>query len=230
MKTIKIIFLFCFIIPNIIAAPNLKPNYILVGGDNVNVRAKPDINSKITFQLPIGQCVTVLKTTNETVKIGNLIGKWVFIDTHSIQYKNFKSSDDSTSVKGWVFDYYLFYKSKFKKISKFEPSKYAISYGADTYFEITINSDATFIMRDEYQLFGKEVHEKLCKESCGEYKESDPHACYHKGTLYKYKNIIWTKVDNVPNGGDDYYLIDGINLKYISHARYIFGGSTKRME
>jgi uncharacterized protein YgiM (DUF1202 family) len=89
----------------------LEKNYYIVVGENVNIRTEPNQNSKIISRLDIARKVQIIKKSNTKVKIGDLDGEWVYIDSGIYGNKL------GETVKGWIFDYYLAPVKEFKKIN-----------------------------------------------------------------------------------------------------------------
>src|SRR4030042_4584150 len=94
-----------------------------VAGNNINVREKPEINSKVIAQLSLGYDVTVLNKKKSKVTFDGKDGYWVFVDTGLCQ-ENCK-----TTKKGWVFDYYLAYDNKFIKVTNWKYKSFSMCAG-----------------------------------------------------------------------------------------------------
>ncbi|HMY67675.1 MAG TPA: SH3 domain-containing protein [Leptospiraceae bacterium] len=144
--------------------------YALENG--VNVRSEPSIQSKIVGQLKIADFLTISKYSNKTV-VNGLLGKWVYVER--IEYKIGK-----TPLHGWVFDYYLGYKSAFQNITgcKFQDIYARASNGEHfIYYKFEENCKFTkYLMPPGYQQGGPE----------------EP-TLDTKGTLIMLKNVILAK-------------------------------------
>ncbi|HOF34842.1 MAG TPA: SH3 domain-containing protein [Spirochaetota bacterium] len=208
------------IIMNLNAISN-DEKYVIVGGDKVNLRESAGLGSKILKTMDLGHMVIILKRSKETVTIDGKKGRWAYVDSRMYDVSKDGRSENDKTIKGWVFDYYLYDKSKFVKLSSFNPMKIGVTCsGGDIYFEVSINGDGSFLMKDIYQLGSSADHERYCKESCGIYDKSEPNACYHKGALYQHNNIIWAKIEGVPDGGNEYYVVDKNEIRYISYGTF----------
>ncbi len=221
-KLVTIIFLLSLFSLNNDSNANKTNDDVIIGADNVMVREKPGLDSKIVTKLRLGEMVRVLKKTEAVININQNKGSWVFVDTHQIKRSTSRSQESSETYKGWVFDYYLYYKHKFTKLKTFNPARLGMSCsGGDMYFEVSFKSDASFDMKDKYLVGSSEEDEKHCKQSHGIYKKSEPRSCYYKGRLFKNNRVIWAKVDNVPDGANYfYYVTDSGQIIYISHGPF----------
>jgi len=90
----------------------LSNNYLIIVGDNVNIRIEPNIKSEIILKLNIGDKVKVLKRLNNKIIINGAEGIWIYID--SCRYKN--DNLDET-IKGWVFSNYAVSINQFKLLN-----------------------------------------------------------------------------------------------------------------
>lgn len=153
--------------------PKMENSRYLVIGDNVNVREKPNLKSNPIEKLRLLSIVQLIKRSEIKEKIGNFEGRWVYIDT------NICGKNCNETIKGWVFDYFLSDGSNFKKVSTFKRCLIEGNVG-DTLISIDIFDDGKYNRkRIEYDT------DKLS---------------YHRGQLYKFRNVIIAR----DNKGDFY--------------------------
>jgi hypothetical protein len=149
----------------------LPEKIYLVLGNNVNVREKPDIKSKVITKLKIADRVKMIKKSNYQYNNGNIIGNWVFIDTN--QYNN---NERNETYKGWVLDYYLVGNDQFKVVNEFYKLKLEGYYG-DYYICYEFNRDGSY--KQKYYDMYIDRQKKDVK--------------FYNGILYGYKNIFITR-------------------------------------
>lgn len=124
--------LLCF---SINGSAKQKKIIVPVAGDNVNIRNAPSLNSKVVCSIRLITYVQIIKTQPGIVQIGNLKGRWTFVQIHS----SLKHSINMKQ-KGWIFDYYLGYQWKFKRVYKWRRS-YLENHVGDSYSKIDIFPD-----------------------------------------------------------------------------------------
>jgi len=171
----------------------------LVAGDKVNVREKPSLKSKILTQLDTGKEVFVEIINPKVLTIGSQKGNWAYVDC-------FKTYDNGKKIKGWVFDYYLAYKYRFKKMTKWNYKKKLsqIVYVDDSW-EYVFKKTGSFRLGKKVYIGSDENKKKGCKE-WGAYKYGNS-TCYFKGHMYKYLNLFWAKIPSHELGGNEYLTI-----------------------
>jgi hypothetical protein len=78
--------------------------FVIITGNVVNLRARPDVTSRVIVQLPVTRKVTALYAQPGEKTIGGMKGRWVFVrDAASI------------GTQGWVFDHFVGYTDRFTK-------------------------------------------------------------------------------------------------------------------
>ncbi len=163
-KTLFIIVLIIFMQSSLHSG--LKPfsnNYYIVMGNNLNVRSNPNTKANVVIQLKILSEVKLLRLKNKEVKIGNIKGKWAFIDTRVF------NDDVTDTIKGWVFNYYLSNTKEFILMTKFKECSLEDNVG-DTFLSYRFNKNGTYIRKD--------------------YDSEKNKYYYLSGNLYKYRNVI----------------------------------------
>jgi uncharacterized protein YgiM (DUF1202 family) len=165
-----------------------KIEYITVAGDNINLREQPSLESKIIMKLKITSSVRILKKSNKIEQINNKKGQWIFVDTDV--------EDDKTkkTIKGWIFDYYVAYEFRFKKIQKWNYKKFESCIG-DSCVNLTFKKDGSFI--NEFYICAdgncRGVDKiKECEHFGGIFNKKTQ-LCYTKGHLYNYLNLFLAK-------------------------------------
>lgn len=86
---------------------------VMVVGDKINVRIKPDSQSKVVYQLRLAENVKIIKKSGIRFQGKDIQGEWVLIDTE------FTRPGETDSIKGWVVDYYLADYKKFQQAKTF---------------------------------------------------------------------------------------------------------------
>lgn len=107
--------------------------------DKVNLREKPDLNSKVIGILRVTHVVKIIEGKNDIVSIGGNYGKWVYVD--SIRYDN-----KGNEIKGWIFDYYLADKSKFVPVKEFKCNMRLYCSFGDFDYILDIKRNGTYVM------------------------------------------------------------------------------------
>lgn len=78
--------------------------FVLITGNVVNLRNRPEVTSKVLAQLPVSRKVTVLYIKPDEMTIGGIKGKWAFVhDTADI------------TLQGWIFDQFLAFTHSFSQ-------------------------------------------------------------------------------------------------------------------
>lgn len=150
----------------------LPQDVYLVSGENVNVREKPDIKSKVITQLTIADRVKLIKKSDIQYKNRNIVGNWVYVDTYRYIDNKIKET-----IKGWVLDYYLVGDEKFQIVNEFYDLKIEGYYG-DSYINFEFHKDGSY-------------KQKYFDRSLGEQERESK---YYYGHLYWFKNIYITKL------------------------------------
>ena len=108
---LAIIFVSCI---SIDAKNNYQQKSYLVVGNNLNVRAKPSVKSKIILKLNVPDYVILEKRSKFKFKQNEIKGTWVYINTG--KRKNILKKQN---YYGWVLDYFLAKENQFTKVKKF---------------------------------------------------------------------------------------------------------------
>ena len=156
--------------------------FAFVAGDNLNLRFSPSIKSKIIKKLPITRRIHVLYVKKQFVEIGNLKGRWAFVQDGT-----------NSQIKGWVFDYYVAFKSKFKKVKNWSIKKIEVLV-VHTTNRFTCTAEGNFTN----SWFSSFVD-----------VDGSSRKGFYSGKIYQYKNIIWFKKDKP----DDFITIFYFNKK-----------------
>jgi len=170
-----------------------------LAGDNINIREQPNAESKVMYKLRIADLVEVIKESSEKTVIGNLSGKWVYVKT------GYCKDDRCTEfISGWIFDYYLAYNDRFKRINANDLKSYKGCVG-ESCLNLIINKDGSFFEKFKVCEDGNcaGVDKKHDCSVLGGYLDKDEY-CYKKGHLYKYLRLIWAKTSN---GSGSYFFL-----------------------
>jgi hypothetical protein len=174
-------------------------DYLIITGENVNVREKPSIDSKILTKVNLGRYITILNKISKNVTIDGKTGMWVYIDTRQIP------ENKENTIKGWVFDHYIGYKEKFIKVTKWRKFELKDIIIDDDWYYL-FNDDGSFILKKSYYKCDDKTPE-ICKKAQGNFNDQDC-LCYFKGHIYKLNNLLWAKIDSIKDGGDNYLFLN----------------------
>ena len=133
---------------------------IPVAGDYLNMRSGPGLNHGSVGKLRIGDQVDIIDKTYETVRIGNKAGKWM------------KVKSRSNGQEGWVFDYYLAYRSKCSYYRDFPPT-FITEQEGERLYKIGFRSDESSWYARDVIVVG-----------------SESRLTYTTGRVYNYRNLI----------------------------------------
>jgi hypothetical protein len=158
---------------------------IPIAVNNLNLREEPNLKSKILCQLYIGEYVEILKIDKNIIKIDNNTGRWVYV-------KTFRKND---KPNGWLFDYYLAYEDRFRKVTDWS-YKHISKCSGDYCPTYRFNNNGTFIVKF-WQYYDKTTNDNKIKESCEKSggKYSNDHFCHFNGQLFKYLDLIWARLE-----------------------------------
>ncbi|PKL35371.1 MAG: hypothetical protein CVV44_21410 [Spirochaetae bacterium HGW-Spirochaetae-1] len=114
MKILKLVLFVSLILfqDNFIKAD--ENEFVIAIADNINVRSEPTTSSSILSKVYITKQVMILKRKGKKIKLGDIEGEWIFIDTRSY------AKGTKSTVKGWAFDYYFAKINDFKKMDSFK--------------------------------------------------------------------------------------------------------------
>jgi len=160
--------------------------YCDVLATKLNVREKPDLNSKILTQKNFASGVKILKRSGKFEVINGVKSEWVYIDS-----ERFDESGNDT-IKGWVVDYYLSDLSEFKPITSFG-DYYIEAILTEFYVRMNFYPDGTFtaIQYDRETQTESEI----------------------KGQLYQFRNVIIADKEGHRIDGSGYRLAFYIDEK-----------------
>ena len=214
--------LIIILIISIISAISLNSNtydirskdWVIVSGNDVNLREKPDIRSKVIDQLNLGDYVFVIDEKGLPQKINNYDGKWVKVEKLS-----------GRNTVGWVYDQFLAYKSKFKQIKKWKYKSTYEFYSTDDEWHYVIKSDGSFTLKKvrydgmcdnieiEIKLYGgyQKPEDKKKDRNC---------VFYIDGQMMQFGNIIWAKLPKAKYGGSDYLFVKSDKLCFNCDGEY----------
>lgn len=170
----KRIFILLIIMGFCMSVSGFELNVYRVAGNNVNLREKPSLNSKVVGQLPAGMTVRLKKKDEKKVKIGDMEGNWAYVEADII------NPDTNEPYEGWIYDYFLWKIGKrvgtdgFEKVVKIELKQNDI--------EATWLGDGT---KDYYHIYEN-----------GSFKATIDGEVV-RGHMYKYKSLYVLQADNV---------------------------------
>lgn len=113
---------------------NMDTYYVI--GNNLNVRIKPSVESKILKQLKIGSRVRVIRESNMMYKGGY----WVYVDTGLLIYN--EKINNYVNLKGWVVNTYIAHPTKFVKVTELYDAT-LVGYLGDYYLHYEFKKDGT---------------------------------------------------------------------------------------
>ena len=111
--------------------------FVLVAGNGVNLRSRPDMTSRVLSKLPATRKMVALYVRPGEVVIGGLKGRWVFVRDAS-----------NLNLQGWIFERFVGYRDSFRKVGSWKPREVRVILGgrltvyrctADGRFEVTQN-------------------------------------------------------------------------------------------
>lgn len=162
------------IVNNELFAKNNKMILLPIAADFVNIRERPSREGKVIGQLSHGTYVEILEKNSETQNIDGLIGKWVLVEGE-VRNPDFELNSNEWSkrftyirIKGWVFDAYIAYPEKFKKVTNFNNYKLVGCIG-DWCKNYEFYQDGTYISKTRDEKYMEVVS---------------------KGDVYLFRNII----------------------------------------
>jgi hypothetical protein len=161
--------------------------FVLVTGNVVNLRNRPEVTSKVLAQLPVSRKVTVLYLKPEETTIGGIKGKWAFVqDTAEI------------NLQGWVFDHFLAFTHNFTQPERWKIREIRTVLGGRlVVYKCT--PDGSYRVTQNELMFkkdGKNLPEKA------------------SGEILQCKNIIWLKKDKPDDYPVFFYFMDDGKLSF----------------
>jgi hypothetical protein len=140
--------------------------FVVITGNVVNLRTRPDVTSHVIVQLPVTRKVTALYAQPEEKTIGGMKGRWVFVrDAASI------------NTRGWVFDHFLGYTDRFTKPERWVIREIRVILGGRlTVYKCTA---AGRFETAQNELLYKKDGKKTAEKKAGE--------------ILQCKNVIWLK-------------------------------------
>jgi hypothetical protein len=178
--------------------------WIIVGGDNVNVRLEPSTKSKILIQLMMGDFVKILRKKNEIINFENKKGFWVFVETLRC-----KPQGCPALYSGWLFDYYLAYENKYYRITQWPYKEISWCFG-DYCPQYKFNANGSYSKKRQLLFLGDQKlsdpkgpwKDCLTKGGFITIEGDSSEYCNNSGYLHRFQNLIWAK------GTEDYFTID----------------------
>jgi len=161
--------------------------FVLVTGNVVNLRTRPEVTSKVITQLPVSRKVTVLYVKSEETAIGGIKGKWAFVrDTVDI------------SVQGWVFDHFLAFADSFSRPDRWKIREIRTVLGGRL-IVYKCTPDGTFRVSQNEMMFKRDGN-KLPEKATGE--------------ILQHKNLVWLKKDKPDDYPVFFYFTDDGKLSF----------------
>lgn len=120
-----------------------------VVADVLNVRSAPSMKSAVVDRVEIGKLVKILAKKSKPEYVDGKWGKWVFIDT----CRRRAGFDDNP--KGWIFDYYLGYPERFRRVPHPISGKVKVI-GGDLLYDIRIDQNGHYRLLRLYMSGSKE--------------------------------------------------------------------------
>ncbi|HNW29433.1 MAG TPA: SH3 domain-containing protein [Spirochaetota bacterium] len=161
--------------------------FVLVTGNVVNLRTRPEVTSKVLTQLPVSRKVTVLYILPEETTIGGIKGKWAFIrDTVDI------------SLQGWVFDHFLAFADSFTRPDRWKIREIRTVLGGRL-IVYKCTPDGKFKVSQNEMMFKRDGN-SLPEKATGE--------------ILQCKNIVWLKKDRPDDYPVFFYFMDNGKLSF----------------
>ncbi len=174
---------------------------IIILGDNLIIRENPTQKSKSLGLLFKGQVIRLIDKSSKIEIINGKKGEWIYV---GLSIDVTVSKDE---VRGWIFDYYVGYKDKFKKVEKWNVPHYKGSI-VDTDVEFDFNEDGSFKMYISYPFsMTEDKMISIAKILKGEYNKKRK-KIELTGNLYEYNNIYWAKTNTQIEGGNYYFFLN----------------------
>ena len=161
--------------------------FVLITGNVVNLRNRPDVTSKVLVQLPATRKVTVLYVKPEETTIGGIKGRWTFIRDAS-----------DINLQGWVFDHFLAFPGNFTKPDhwKFREIRTVLGGRLIVY---RCAPDGTYKVVQNEMMFKKDG-KNLAEKASGE--------------ILQYKNVVWLKKDKPDDYPVFFYFMEDGKLSF----------------
>ncbi len=142
--------------------------FVVVTGNVVNLRSRPDLTSQVLARPAVTRKVTVLYVRPGEETIGGMKGRWAYI----------KDGAD-INLRGWIFDYFLGYVSCFARPEQWKIREIrVILKGKLTVYRCT--ADRRFEVVQDEMIYKKDGNKKTDAVS---------------GDILQCKNVIWLKKD-----------------------------------
>lgn len=142
--------------------------FVLITGNVVNLRNRPDVTSRVLAQLPVSRKVTVLFVKPEETTIGGMKGKWAFV-----------SDTTDITLQGWVFDHFLAFPHSFSQPDRWKIREIRTVLGGRL-IVYKCTPDGTYRVTQNEMMFKRDGNNLPEKAS---------------GEILQCKNIIWLKKD-----------------------------------
>lgn len=131
----------------------------------LKVRNAPSLKGKIIATIGITDRIYVIKSNRSYKYISGHKGRWIYIDTRLFSQKL------QSTIKGWVFDYYIGYYHRFRPLYKWTSTELVLA-RADTAIEIRIHTTGKFVL------------------SIIDYSTSKTKRISREGRIHRYLNVI----------------------------------------
>lgn len=142
--------------------------FVVVTGNVVNLRSRPDLTSQVLARPAVTRKVTVLYVRPGEETIGGMKGRWAYV----------KDGAD-INLRGWIFDYFLGYVSCFARPEQWKIREIrVILKGKLTVYRCT--ADRRFEVVQDEMIYKKDGNKKKDAVS---------------GDILQCKNVIWLKKD-----------------------------------
>lgn len=142
--------------------------FVVVTGNVVNLRSRPDLTSQVLARPAVTRKVTVLYVRPGEETIGGMKGRWAYV----------KDGAD-INLRGWIFDYFLGYVSCFARPEQWKIREIrVILKGKLTVYRCT--ADRRFEVVQDELIYKKDGNKKTDAVS---------------GDILQCKNVIWLKKD-----------------------------------
>ncbi|MBT3261179.1 hypothetical protein HOC37_01015 [bacterium] len=79
-----------------------ETSFVVVAGNNLNVRSKPNVSAEVNAVLPIADRLQIIFQKPHKEKINNFEGTWILAT--------------GDKARGWLFDFFMAYPSKFQTL------------------------------------------------------------------------------------------------------------------
>ncbi|MBN1499184.1 MAG: SH3 domain-containing protein [Spirochaetes bacterium] len=187
-------------------------DWVIVCGDQVNVRKEPDLKSGIIAKLNAGSFVYVKDEKGVDAFINGVAGRWINVNCL-----------DGKNTSGWIFDKYLACKSDFKKIEKWQYDPVYNFESEDDDWGYVISTDGSFVLKKvRYDGLCSNIENEMKLYGGYQKKEDDKNkrncVFYADGHMYVNRNIIRAKLPGMKYGGNDFFILKNNKLHFLQNG------------